>query len=186
MGVDLAAKRLQLLKEAIPRLTQVAVLWNPDTPYHAEVIEDLKIAAPALSIKLKLVAVRRPEDFSSAFLTVKHAQAQALYVVEDPIYAFRTNRESLVALASKGRLPTVYGLRQFADEGGFIAYGADIGDMFRRSAQYVDRILRGARPGDLPIEQPTKFELVVNLKTAKILGITIPESILLRADEVIR
>ena len=123
---------------------------------------------------------------SSAFLAVKRAQAQALYVIEDPIYAFRRNRESLVALASKGRLPAVYGLRQFAEEGGFISYGADIGDMFRRSAQYVDRILRGANPGDLPIEQPTKFELAVNLKTAKALGLTIPESILLRADEVIK
>jgi putative ABC transport system substrate-binding protein len=184
MMAELSAKRLQLLKEAIPRITRVAVLWNPVTPWHAKVVEDLKAAAPSLSIELKLVDVRTPEEFGPAFSAVSRARAQALYVIEDAF--FFTHRATLLKLASKARLPIIYAYRAFADEGGLMSYGANSGDLFRRSAGYVDKILRGAKPGDLPIEQPTKFELVVNLNTAKALGITIPESILLRADEVIR
>jgi putative ABC transport system substrate-binding protein len=184
MGVDLSAKRLELLKEAIPRLARVAVLWNPATPFHAKAVEDIQAASRALSIYVTLVAAQRPADFGSALSAAKRAHAQALYVVEDPV--FTLHRTKLLNLTSKARLPTIYSWRRFPDEGGFISYGADLGDMFYRSAQDVDRILKGAKPGDLPIEQPTKFELVVNLRTAKALGVTIPESILLRADEVIR
>ena len=184
MMADLSAKRLQLLKEAIPRLTRVAVLWNPDTPYHPKVIEELKAVAPSLSIELSFVSARTPEEIGPAFSAVSRAHAQALYVIEDAF--FFTHRTTLLKLASKARLPVIYGERHFADEGGLMSYGPNFGDLFRRSAGYVDKILKGAKPGDLPIEQPTKFELVVNLKTAKALGITIPESILLRADEVIR
>jgi ABC-type uncharacterized transport system substrate-binding protein len=184
MLAELSAKRLQLLKEAIPRLTRVAVLWNPATPYHRKAVEDLKAVAPSLTIELSFVDVRTPEQFDPAFSAVSRAHAQALYVVDAPL--FFTHRTTLLKLASKARLPVISGERQYADEGGLMSYGANYADQMRRSAGYVDRILKGANPGDLPIEQPTKFELVVNLKTAKTLGITIPESILLRADEVIR
>jgi putative ABC transport system substrate-binding protein len=184
MSTDLSAKRLQLLKETIPRLTRVAVLWNPDTPFHTKMVEDLKAAAPSLSIELKFVSARTPEEFDAAFSAMREARAQALYPLESSL--FYVHRMTLAKLASKARLPTIYGSRTFADEGGLMSYGANYADQMRRSAGYVDKILKGAKPGDLPIEQPTKFELVVNLKTAKALGITIPQSILLRADEVIR
>jgi len=184
MLAELSAKRLQLLKEAIPRIARVAVLWNPDTPYHPKAVEDLKAAAPSLAIELSFVGVRTPEQFDPAFSAVSRARAQALYVLEAPL--FFTHRTTLLKLASKARLPTMYGQRDYVDDGGLVSYGANIGNLFRRSAGYVDKILKGAKPGDLPIEQPTNFEFVVNLKTAKALGLKIPESILLRADEVIR
>jgi putative ABC transport system substrate-binding protein len=184
MTADLTAKRLQLLKEAVPRLTRVAVLWNPGTPFHTGVIEQLKAVAPSLSIELNFVTARTPEEFGPAFSAVSRAHARALYVLDDAF--FFNHRTMLVKVASKARQPAIYGFRLFVDEGGLMSYGANLRDLYRRSAGYVDKILRGAKPGDLPIEQPTKFELVVNLKTAKALGITIPQSILLRADEVIR
>jgi putative ABC transport system substrate-binding protein len=148
------------------------------------VIKALKAAAPSLSIELKLSGVRTQEEIDPAVLAVSRAHVQALYIVEDSL--FEAHRAKLIKLASKLRLPATYGARQWPDEGALMSYAPSYSDLFRRSAGYVDRILKGAKPGDLPIEQPTKFELVVNLKTAKALGITIPESILLRADEVIR
>ena len=184
MGTELNAKRLQLLKEAIPRLTRVAVLWNPDALWQPKQVENLKAVAPSMSIELKSVGVRTPEEFDAAFSAIGRAHAQALYFIGAPL--FITHRTTLLKLVSKARLPVIYWAREFADEGGLMSYGPNWGDLFRRSAGYVDKILKGAKPGDLPIEQPTKFELVVNLKTAKALGITIPDSILLRADEVIR
>jgi putative ABC transport system substrate-binding protein len=184
MLTDLTAKQLQLLKEVIPRLTRVAVLWNPDQLWHAKAIEELKTAAPLLSIQLSFVGARTPEELGPAFLAVSRARAQALYVLDDPL--FNTHRARIAKLASKARLPTMYGQRLYVDEGGLLSYGPSFGDLFRHSAGYVDKILKGAKPADLPIEQPTKFEFVVNLKTAKALGITIPESILLQADEVIK
>jgi putative ABC transport system substrate-binding protein len=184
MVVDLSAKRLQLLKETLPQVVRVAVLWDPATPWHLKAIEDLKAAAPSLSIELSFVSVRTPEEIDKAFLAVRRAHAQALYVLSAA--QFGIHRSTLLKLASKARLPGMYEQRHFPDEGGLMSYGANYGDQYRRSAEYVDKILKGAKPGDLPIEQPTKFELVVNLKTAKALGVTIPESILLRADEVIR
>jgi putative ABC transport system substrate-binding protein len=184
MLAELSAKRLQLLKETIPRLTRVAVLWIPVTPWHQKAIADLKAAAPSLAIQLSFVSVQTPEEIGPAFSAVSRAHAQALYLLESS-FSY-THRTTLLELASKARLPTIHGLRQFVDEGGLMSYGANLGNSFRRSARYVDRILKGAKPGDLPIEQPTQFELVVNLKTAKALGITIPQSILLQADEVIK
>ncbi len=184
MTTDLTAKRLQLLKEVMPRLTRVAILWNPATPYHPKMIEELKTVAPSLSIKLSFVSVQTPEQFGPALSTVSRAHAQALYFMDDTF--FFAHRTTLIKLALKARLPTIYGARPFVDAGGMMSYGADLRDVYRRSAGYVDKILKGAKPGDLPIEQPTKFELVVNLKTAKELGITIPQSILSRADEVIK
>jgi putative ABC transport system substrate-binding protein len=184
MMPDLSAKQLQLLKETVPWVTRVAVLWNPDTPYSPKMIQELKAAAPSLSIELELVGVRTGEEIDQTFSTVSRTHAQALYVIEDPL--FTTHRPSVLRLASRARLPAIYGARHFAREGGLMSYGANYGDLSRRSAGYVDKILKGAKPGDLPIEQPDKFDFVVNLKTAKALGITIPESIVFRADEVLR
>jgi putative ABC transport system substrate-binding protein len=184
MVVELSAKRLQLVKEAVPTVTRVAVLWNPDTPWHPRVIEALKAAAPSLSIELSFVAVRKPEDIGPAFSAVRRARAQGLYYIGDALLV--PHRLTLIKLASKARLPAIYWVRDFPDEGGLMSYGTNYRDLFRRSAGYVDKILKGAKPGDLPIEQPTKFELVVNLKTAKALGLSIPQSIILQADEVIR
>lgn len=183
MTTDLSAKRLQLLKEAIPRLTRVAVLWNPDTPYHPKAIEEIKAVAPSLSVKFSFVGAQTSEDFSAAFSAVRRVRAQALYVIIDPY--FFNHRMTLLALASKARLPVIYGEKNFVEAGALMSYGPNFGDMFRRSAEYVDKIFKGAKPADLPIEQPKEYELVINLKTAKALGLTIPESILLRADEVI-
>ena len=184
MMADLTAKRLQLLRETIPQLTRVAVLWNPDTPYHTNVIQDLKAVAPSLSLELSFVAAQAPEQFGPAFSAVRRARAQVLYVIEDPVFFSR--RVTLVNLAFKARLPIIYWVKEFAEAGGLMSYGANYSDLMRQSVWYVDKILKGAKPGDLPIEQPTKIEFVLNLKTAKALGIKIPESILLRADEVIR
>jgi putative ABC transport system substrate-binding protein len=184
MTTDLSAKRLQLLKEAIPRLTRVAILWNPSTAFHAKVIEEFKAVAPSLFLELSFVAVQESGQFIPAFSAVRQAHAEVVYVIDDSF--FFAQRTTLLNLASKAHLPIVYAAREFAKKGGFMFYGTNLEDLCRRSAGYVDKILRGAKPGDLPIEQPTKFELVVNLKTAKALGLTIPQSILLRADEVIR
>jgi len=184
MTNEVSVKRLQLLKEAVPSLSRVAVMWNPDTPYHPRVLEVLKEVAPSLSLELILVRVRTSTEFQKAFLTIAEMRARALYVVDDGF--FFQHRSTLLRLASKGKLPLVYGAREFADEGALIFYGADIVDSVRQSVVYIDKIFKGARPGDLPIEQPTKFQLVVNLKTAKTLGIKVPESVLVRADEVIQ
>jgi putative ABC transport system substrate-binding protein len=187
MVAELTAKRLQLLKEAVPGATRVAVLWNPETPPHAAVVKEIKTAAPLLSIEPRFIEARSLDDFDRAFSAIRREQAQALYVAEGPLRGgFQAYRARLLELASKARLPAIYGWRAFPDDGGLMSYGTNQAEMFRRSATYVDKILKGAKPGDLPIEQPTKFELVINLKTAKALGLTIPPSVLVRADEVIK
>jgi putative tryptophan/tyrosine transport system substrate-binding protein len=184
MIAELSAKRLQLLTEAVPSIVRVAVVWNPDTPYSHKVIEELKAAAPSLSIELSLVSWRLPEDLENVFGAVARAHAQALYILGDAM--FIAHRKALIRMSAKARLPTVYGYSVYVNDGGLMSYGPNFEDMFRRSAGYVHNILKGANPNTLPIEQASKFELVVNLKAAKALGITIPQSILLRADEVIR
>jgi putative ABC transport system substrate-binding protein len=183
MAAELGAKRLGLLKDAIPGLTRVAVLWNPDTPWHPNVNADLKAAAPAMSLKLSFVSARTPAQFGPAFSEIRRTHAQGLYLTDDGV--FSAHRTTLLNLTSKARLPVSYTEKPFAYEGALMSYGPDLGDMFRRSAGYVDKILKGAKPADLPVEQPTKFELVINLKTANMLGLTIPPSLLARADEVI-
>jgi len=184
MTEDLSAKRLQLLREAMPRVARVAVLWNPGSAFHARVMAQLKAAASSLSIELKFVVVRTPGEIGPAFSAASRVRAEVLYVIEDALLF--NHRSTLIKLASNAHIPIVYSAREFAEEGGLLSYGLSYADLMRRSAGYVDRILKGAKPADLPIEQPTKFELVVNLKAAKALGITIPESVVLRADEVIR
>src|SRR5205814_1433711 len=137
---ELSAKRLQLLKEALPRVVRVAVLWNPDTPFHTKAVEDLKAAAPSLSMELKFVEARTPEEIGRAFSNVSQAHPQALYVLGDALFV--THRKKLIKLASKARLPAIYAPRQFADEGGLMSYGTNLADLFRRSAGYVDKILK--------------------------------------------
>ena len=183
MTMDIHPRRLQLLKELIPQLTRVGVFWNPDHPTHAKALKELRAVAPSLSIEPSFVAVQRPEQFDPAFSDVTQANVQALYVIDDPI--FFAHRTILFKLASAAQLPTSCDGRRFAEAGALMCYGPDHYELFRRSATYVDRILRGTKPADLPVEQPTKFELVLNLKTAKALGLTIPDKFLALADDVI-
>jgi putative ABC transport system substrate-binding protein len=182
-NVDLNSKRLQLLKEVIPNLERAAVIWNPDHPLHAKQVEDLKERAPSLAIELSFVGVRAPGQFGPAFSKFSNVKAQALYVIEDPL--FFANRQTVLSLASAAGLPTLHDLRRFPEEGALMSYGPDLYDLFRRAAIYVDRILKGAEPAGLPVEQPTRFELVINLKTAKALGLEIPPTLLGLADDII-
>jgi putative ABC transport system substrate-binding protein len=184
MNDELAIKRLELLKEAVPRILRVAVLWSTSNPTYTRMIEKIKAAAPLIKLQVEIVKVASPELLDQALSEVKKSHADSMFVFEDPV--FRANAARIVEFSAHNRLPAVYGGSEFVHLGGLMAYGPSHADMFRRAAGYVDRILKGANPGDLPIEQPTKFELVVNLNTAKVLGLTIPQSILLRADEVIR
>jgi len=183
MATELYPKRLQLLKEVNPQLARAAVLWNPDHPFHAKAAEELKRIAPSLSIELSLAGVRTPDQFDAAFSDISGAGAQALYVVEDPI--FSAHRMALLKLSSMARLPTIHELARWPEAGALISYGPDLQDLFRRAALYVGRILNGAQPADLPVEQPTKFELVINLKTATLLGLEIPPTVLALTDVVI-
>jgi putative ABC transport system substrate-binding protein len=188
MTAELNTKRLQLLKEAIPQLAKVTVLHNPtiapSSGYNAKLLEQLRSAAPSMAIELNFMEARKADDFFPAFRRTAEPYKQAVYVAECALCY--SERKKLVQIAAKTRTPAIYVTRAFADDGGLMSYGVDYSDQSRRVAVYVDKILRGARPGDLPIEQPTKLEFVVNLKTAKAMGITIPDSILTRADEVIR
>ena len=183
MATELYPKRLQLLKEVIPQLTRAAVLWNSDHPFHAKVVEDLKAIAPQLSIDLKFVGIRTPEQLGSAFPGIKQGSAQALYVVEDPI--FFAHRAPLLEMAAAAQLPSIHELRRWPEANALVSYGPDLHDLFRRSAFYVGRILKGTKPADLPVEQPTKFELVINLKTANLLGLKVPDKVIALTDDVI-
>ena len=177
------AKRLQLLKELVPRLAQVAVLRNPSVAVHATFWQETEVAARTLGVALQPLDIRGPDDFEVAFGAATRGNAQALIALDDALTI--THRPRIVALAASSRLPAMYGLREFPDDGGLISYGPSFVDLFRRAATYVDKILKGAKPADLPVEQPTKFELVINQKTAKALGLEIPATLLARADEVI-
>jgi ABC-type uncharacterized transport system substrate-binding protein len=183
---EVGGKRLQLLKEFAPRVSRVTVLWNPAfrgfEPKPA--FQALEDAARRLRVTLRKVEVREPGDFERAFGVMISERADGLYVIGDPITF--THRRLIADLAVKNRLPATSPLRESAEAGGFMSYGVDFRDLYHRAATYVDKILKGAKPGDLPVEQPTKFELVINLKTAKALGLTIPPSVLRRADEVIQ
>lgn len=183
MAPELGGKQLRLLKEVVPGLVRVGVLWNSHSLYPALVMKETQLAASAMGILVESLEVRVPEDFEKAFEAALLGQVGALITVEDSLTV--THRRWIMDFAAQSRLPTIYGVREFVDAGGLMMYGADLRDLFRRSAAYVDRILKGARPADLAIEQPTMFELVINRKTAKALGLTIPPSLLLRADQVI-
>jgi putative ABC transport system substrate-binding protein len=180
---DLAAKRLQLLKDVIPTLTRVAVLWHVDDPALALALRETVIAANALRLEFRSLGVRGPDEFEAAFRTAMQENAGALIVLEN-ILSFRYRAE-IARLANGSRMPAMYGLREYAEAGGLIAYGPNLAQMYRRSATYVDKILKGTKPADLPVEQPVRFELLLNLKTAKTLGLTVPPGVLAIADEVI-
>jgi putative ABC transport system substrate-binding protein len=187
LAPELVGKRLEQLTQAVPGVSRVAVLWEPGA-YGERTDKDLlkraEVAARALGVRLQFVEARGPADFDRAFSEITTARVGALTVLSTPM--FGSERRRLVDLAAKNRLPAVYPWREYVDAGGLMAYGPNLPDLFRRAATYVDKILKGAKPGDLPVEQPTKFELVINLKTAKALGLTIPPSLLQRADEVIQ
>jgi putative ABC transport system substrate-binding protein len=180
---ELSGKRLQLLTEIVPGLARVAVLSNPLNPNTAPIVEQTKAAAQSLGVEVHVAEVQAPDKFGSAFAAITSAHAGALIVLPDPMLYGQHPR--VVTFTAASHLPTLFPEKEVADAGGLIAYGPSIPASFRRAAAYVDKILRGAKPGDLPVEQPTTFELVVNLQTARAIGVTIPTSILLRADEVI-
>jgi len=183
LSVNLSSKQLELLKQLLPRASRIAVLWNPDNPWHPVAVKGLEESARSSGVRLPNFQVRGSEGFRPAFAAMAKERAQALLVLADPLTFI--HRAELRDLAAKQRLPSMCGPSEYAKDGCLISYWADTTDLYRRAASYVDRIFNGANPADLPIEQPTKYELVVNLKTARALGLTIPPSLLQRADQVI-
>jgi putative ABC transport system substrate-binding protein len=185
LGADLEGKRLELLKETVPGLSRVALLWNPTNPgLTAGYYQQMRAAATALSVTVTVAAeVRRPDDLKNAFATIASERPHALFVIADR--SLLANRMQIVNFAATSRLPTMYPYREYVDAGGLMSYAPSDIDQLRRTAVYVDRILKGEKPADLPVEEPTTFELVINLKTAKMLGLDVSPTLLLRADEVI-
>ena len=184
LSVDLSGKRVELLTETFPKTTRIAALQSPQDFEAGASYKETQEAAKAFSLRLHPVEVQSANDFEPAFAQMNKAGETALLVILSPMITFNSRR--IVELALKYRLPGMYPTKQFAEEGGLMAYGPLIADLYRRSATYVDKILKGANPGELPVEQPTKFELVINLKTAKQIGVTIPANVLARADRVIK
>jgi len=183
-SADLTAKRLQLLKEILPGVSRVAVLWNGANPIAALLMRETEAAARTLGLQVQSLEVRGPDEFENALPAAVSGGAGALFVVDDPLVFIARLR--IADFAARNRLPMTAIYREFAEAGGLMTFGANLADLNRRAAIYVDKILKGAKPADLPVEQPTKFDLVINLKTAKALGLTIPQSLLVRADEVIQ
>ena len=183
-SAELAGKQIEILKEALPRLSRVGILRNLRSPGYDGAKQQIDAAARRLKLEVNDFVVSRPEDLAPTFAAMSQAAVGAILVRRD-VFVVEPNRAEVLALAAQRRLPAMYNFRQFPDSGGLMSYGANVNDIHRRSAGFVDKILKGAKPADLPIEQPTKFELVINLKTAKALGLTIPPSLLLRADHVI-
>jgi putative ABC transport system substrate-binding protein len=181
---ELAGKRLELLKETLPRLTRVGVLLNPTDQGSAQGLKEIEIAAPTLGLEVQSLQVRSPSNFESAFKAAIAGQARALQVLLSGLINIHRNR--IIEFATKSRLPTMFANAALVQAGGLMSYGPNAPDLYRRSAVYVDKILKGANPGDLPVEQPKKFEFIINLKTAKQIGLTIPPNVLARADKVIR
>jgi ABC-type uncharacterized transport system substrate-binding protein len=184
LGENFSGKWLQLVRETVPKASRVGIIWNPTNRSGAASLKEMEALAPGLSLRLSSHPVRSPEDIAAAFATVTRTHVGAVIIQTDPLVVSQTAQ--IVRLAAANGVPTVYGLREFVDAGGLMSYGPSLVDLWRRAATYVDKILKGAKPADLPVEQPTKFDLVINLKTAKALGLTIPPSLLQRADEVIQ
>ena len=183
LGPDLSPKRLQILKEIIPSVSRAAFLWNPDNASNVVIRDELQGAMPKLGMTLISVEVRNTSEFDTAFAAMLRQQPDALLMTNDPFQQIHIKR--IIDFLAENRIPGMFQTRENVLAGGFMSYGASLPDLFRRGATYVHKILEGTRPADLPVEQPTKFELVINVKTAKAIGVTVPESILLRADEVI-
>jgi putative ABC transport system substrate-binding protein len=183
LGTEMSAKRLQLLKEIIPGVSRVAFLWNPSNASHLAYLEEWRAVAPVLGLKLLFVEVQNFGQFDSAFAAMMQERPDAFYMTADPFHLSHIGW--IIDFMAKNRLPAMYIVKENVIAGGLMSYGPNLPDLYRRGAEYVHKILQGTKPADLPIEQPTKFELVFNVKTAKAMGLTIPESLLLRADEVI-
>jgi putative ABC transport system substrate-binding protein len=183
LAPDLSAKRLALLKEIVPSLRRVTVLWNPANPDNASQLREAESAAPALGVQVEALGVRDSKELDKALAVIQTTRPDAIYTLGEALFSY--NRSRIAAVATRNRLPSMFTTKQSAEAGALVSYGTSFADLFRRAAAYVDKILKGAKPGDLPVEQPTKFELVINLKTAKALGLTIPPSLLARADQVI-
>jgi putative ABC transport system substrate-binding protein len=183
-GGEIYGKQLQILRETVPHASRVAILWNPAEAGSTLQVKEVEAAARSLGIRLQRVEARGPEEFDGAFVAMARERAEALLVARDSTFLVHPAR--LAELAVKARLPTMYSFRESVEAGGLMAYSVNMTDFIGRAAVYVDKILKGAKPADLPVEQPTKFELVINLKAAKALGITVPQSLLLRADDVLQ
>jgi len=181
---DLSGKRVEILRETLPKMTRLATLWDPSVRLAGPVFKETSLAAQALSLQLHSFEVKTAQDIENAFADIPKVRPNALLVILSPLVTLYSKR--IVELALKQKLPGIYPTRQFVEEGGLMAYGPLIGDLYRRAATYVDKILKGAKPADLPVEQPMKFEFVINLKTAKQIGLTIPPNVLARADKVIK
>jgi putative tryptophan/tyrosine transport system substrate-binding protein len=184
IAAEVVGKQLELLKEVVPKVSRVAVLLNPSHSAHPLMARQAEGAARALGVQLHILQAGSPAEIDAAFAAMRSQRVGGVLVLRGSL--FLAQRTQIAALAAKSRLPAVYGTREEAEAGGLMAYGASLPLLYRRAATYVDRILKGAKPGDLPVEQPTIFELVINLKTAKVLGLTIPQSLLARADKVIQ
>jgi len=184
LAPEISGKQLELLKEIVPRLSRVAVFGNSTTPGTAQALREVEVAAGAFGVKLQYLDVRGPKDIETVFRAAGKGRADAVLVLTS--FVFNPYRTEIADLAVKSRLPAMYSTPEFVEDGGLMTYSVSITDLFRRAATYVDKILKGAKPADLPVEQPTKFELVINLKAAKQIGLTIPPNVLLRADKVIK
>jgi putative ABC transport system substrate-binding protein len=184
LSPEISGKQLELLKEILPRLSRMAVLGSSTTPGNAQALKATELAAVAFGVQLQYLDIRGPNDIETAFRAASKSRAEAVLVLGGPV--FTSNRKQLIDLAAKSRTPATYTRPEFAEAGGLLTYGASYNDLFRRAATYVDKILKGAKPADLPVEQPTTFELVINLKAAQQIGLTIPQSVLYRADKVIK
>jgi len=184
MAAELSIKQLELLKDVIPTLKRVGVIWDPSTAWHSKTVAGLRTAARGSGLAVIDVPVRRLDEFDGAFSVMREGHAEAICVLDSAFYI--EERQTVLRFATRSRLPVMYPEGHFVRDSGLISYSADSVDLFRRAARFVDQVLKGARPGDLPVEQPTKFELVVNMKTAKGLHLAIPQHVLERADEVIK
>jgi putative ABC transport system substrate-binding protein len=180
---ELGGKRLELLREVVPRLSRVAFIWNPDVPGATLEYKEAEGASRSLRLQLQFVEVRRSDDLQDAFLTVMKGRAEAL-ILAWPNPVLFSNRGQITSFAQRNRLPAIYAQKEFVDSEGLMSYGPNLTDLYRRAATYVDKILKGTKPADLPVEQPTKFEFIINLKAAKAIGLTIPPNVLARADKV--
>ena len=184
LAPEISGKQLELLKEIVPKLSRVAVLGTSTRPGHAQALREVELAAGAFGVQLQFLDVQTPKDIEIAFRTASKGHAEAILVLGSPVFILQ--RIQLADIAVKNRLPAIYDRSEFVEDGGLLSYGVSLNDLHRRSAIYVDKILKGAKPADLPVEQPTKFEFIINLKAAKQIGLTIPPNVLVRADKVIK
>ena len=184
LAPEISGKQLEVLKEIVPRLSRVAVLGSSTTPGNAQSLKETELAAGAFGVKVQYLDVRDPKDIDTAFQATGKGRADAILVLTSPV--FNPYRTEIADLAAKNRLPAIYSTPEFVEDGGLMTYGVSLTDLYRRAATYVDKILKGAKPVDLPVEQPTKFEFIINLKAAKQIGLTIPPNVLVRADKVIK